>query len=125
MLDNRGLCLDLGRRSLTRSMGGGAVPICCDVGCEPLVLCSPVVPGYSGEGGGEFGESSVPGSESGAEYAQWVVCAAEGVAAVVVGLVGVVVDGPEQCGGAGAGVPPWLEQRPGAPQGYPGYPFVV
>ena len=81
-----------------------------------------VVPANSRHRSGELVEAAAPGSEAGAEDAERVAGAAERVAAVVVGAVGVVVDGPEQPGGAGAGVPPGPQQGPGAPQRHPGYP---
>jgi hypothetical protein len=88
-------------------------------------LRGPVVAGQAGEAGGELVEPATPGTESGAEDPQGVAAAAQRVAAVVVGVVGVVVDRVQQRGRAGAGVPPGAQQGPGAPQRHPGYPLVV
>ncbi len=52
-----------------------------------------VVTGQAGEAGGEFVKSAVPGAEAGAQDAEWVAAAAERIAAVVIGAVGVVIDG--------------------------------
>lgn len=68
-----------------------------------------VVAADADEGWGELRESVAPGAEAVAENAEWVAYAAQCVTAMVVGSVGVVVDGPEQSGGAGTGVPPGLE----------------
>ena len=87
--------------------------------------CVAVVAADADESCGELVESVAPGSESVADDAEGVADAAEGVATVMVGPVGVVVDGPEQAGGAGAGVPPGLEQGPGAPERHPAYPTAV
>jgi len=72
---------------------------CSWVGCS-------VVAGHAGDGRGELGDPVVPGAEPGAEHAQGILRAAEGVAAMVVGSVGVVVDGPEQAYRTQPGVPP-------------------
>ncbi len=70
-------------------------------------------------------ESVFPGCEAVAEDAEWVVGAAEGVAAVVGGVVGVVVEGVEESGDAGSLVPPGSELGAGAPERRPGYPGPV
>jgi hypothetical protein len=59
-----------------------------------------VVAGHPGDHSGELAEPVPPGAEPGAEHTEGVAGAAQRVAAVVVGSVGVVVDGPEQACGA-------------------------
>lgn len=76
------------------------------------------------DGEGEFGEPAAPGLEAVTDDAKGVAGASKGVAAMV-GVVGVVVDGVEQPGRAGASFPPGSEQGPGTPEGHPGYPPAV
>ncbi len=60
--------------------------------------------------------------EAVAKNAERIARTTEGVTAVMPAMVGVVVDGVEQSGGAGASVPPRSQQRPGAPQRDSAYP---
>lgn len=82
-----------------------------------------VVATDAADGDGKFGQPAAPGAESVAEHAKRVMGASESVIAVMLRLVGVVVDGPEQPSGASTSVPPRSQQSPGAPQRYPGYPL--
>jgi hypothetical protein len=60
-----------------------------------------------------------PGGEAGEQDADGVASAAQRVAAVLVGLAGVAVDGPEQSGRAPAGHEPGREPGAEPPRGYP------
>ncbi len=91
---------ELGAVGLPRGQGGA---VCRGSGGDRLrrsggrrwLWCGrgAVVTGQPDEAGGEFVEPAVPGAEAGAEDAEWVAAAAERVAAVVIGAVGVVIDG--------------------------------
>lgn len=84
-----------------------------------------VVAADAGDGEGEFGQAAAPGVEAVSEDAKGIVGPTEGIAAVLLGMVGVVVDGVEESGGASASLPPGLEQGPGAPEWDPAYPPAV
>ena len=84
-----------------------------------------VVAADAGDGGGQLGEAVAPRPQTVAEDAKRVAGAAQGVTAMVLAMVGMVVDGIEEPGGAGSGVPPGPQQGPGAPERDPGYPPAV
>ncbi len=84
-----------------------------------------VVARVSEEAGGQLAESPGPWSQSCAADGDRVAAAAEHVSAVVVGPVGVVVDGVQYRGGAGAGIPLSAQQCVEAEPGHPGKPLVL
>jgi hypothetical protein len=84
-----------------------------------------VVAADASDGERELGQAAAPGAEAVTEDAKGIVGPAEGIAAVSLGMVGMVVDGVEESGRASASVPPRSEQGPGTPEWDPAYPPAV
>ncbi|MDQ2788445.1 MAG: hypothetical protein M3Y73_01550 [Actinomycetota bacterium] len=84
-----------------------------------------VVAADAGDGEGEFSQAAAPGAEAVTEDAKGIVGPTEGIAAVLLGMVGVVVDGVEESGRASASLPPGVEQGPGTPEWDLAYPPAV
>lgn len=65
-----------------------------------------VVAADAGDGDGELSQAAAPRAEPVTENSKGIVGPAEGIAAVSLGMVGMVVDGVEESGRASTSVPP-------------------